>query len=231
MSYKSTRRQWVKLWVNEWLDGTTRFKLTQRQRLLWVDLLAMAGRSRWPGKIFAGYGEDQVAIGYPLPWLAGTLDFEVTEMNNALMTLKVQGHITLELQDDSAIIGITNWEKYQSEYLRQKGYRKVTTKTTSRLPVEGEREKEREREKEAEEESAAAFVAINHSEPFGHKPFKDIWLKHFKSMKQGQWLTETMENAIQECESKGVKVPGPFFDAKRDVEQREFASLPRRVPK
>lgn len=44
----------IKLWVNEWLDGTTRFQMSGAQRAFWIDLLAMAGRSRFPGIICAG---------------------------------------------------------------------------------------------------------------------------------------------------------------------------------
>jgi len=121
---KKGRRQWVKLWVNEWLDGTTRFELTERQRLLWVDLLALAGRSRFPGTIYAGDGKDG-RIGYPLMWIAGTLGMEVTDFSNALTVLEVHNHVSVERQHESVIISILNWEKYQSEYLRQKTYRKV----------------------------------------------------------------------------------------------------------
>lgn len=141
MSYKSTRRQWVKLWVNEWLDGTTRFELTAAQRLLWVDLLALAGRSRFPGFIYAGTGQGNDRVGYPIAYLAGVLQMDETDTNNALKLLAAHGHITLdEVSSEKYVIGIVNWEKYQSEYLRQKTYRKVTTETTSRLPVEEEGE-------------------------------------------------------------------------------------------
>lgn len=139
MSYKSTRRQWVKLWVNEWLDGTTRFELTAQQRLMWVDLLALAGRSRFPGFIYAGNGQGSEKVGYPIAYLAGVLQMDEIGANNTLKLLADHGHITLnEVAPETYVIGIINWEKYQSEYLRQKTYRKVTTKTTSRLPVEGE---------------------------------------------------------------------------------------------
>src|SRR5208283_657385 len=143
MSYKSTRRQWVKLWVNEWLDGTTRFELTAPQRLLWIDLLALAGRSRFPGFIYAGEGEGGKRVGYPIAYLAGVLQMDEVTLNNALKLLQAHAHITLdEVSTDNWVIGIVNWEKYQSEYLRQKTYRKVTTKTTSRLPVEVEGERD-----------------------------------------------------------------------------------------
>lgn len=141
MAYKSTRRQWVKLWVNEWLDGTTRFELTAQQRLLWIDLLALAGRSRFPGFIYAGDGQGSEKIGYPIAYLAGVLQMDEQSLNNALILLQDHKHITIqEPSPERFIIGIANWEKYQSEYLRQKAYRKVTTKNTNTLPVEGEGE-------------------------------------------------------------------------------------------
>lgn len=143
MAYKSTRRQWVKLWVNEWLDGTTRFELTAAQRLLWVDLLALAGRSRFPGYIYAGTGRGEERVGYPIAYLAGVLQMDETDTNNALKLLAAHGHITLdEVSHEKYVIGIVNWEKYQSEYLRQRTYRKVTTDSTSRLLVEEEGEVE-----------------------------------------------------------------------------------------
>ncbi len=160
MSYKSTRRQWVKLWVNEWLDGTTRFELTSSQRLLWVDLLALAGRSRFPGYIYAGTGQGNERVGYPIAYLAGVLQLDETDTNNALKLLALHGHITLEeTTPEKFVIGIVNWEKYQSEYLRQKAYRKVTTKTTSRLPVEVEVEVEGDKKESKEESTPLAKTA------------------------------------------------------------------------
>src|SRR5208282_3702375 len=114
MSYKSTRRQWVKLWVNEWLDGTTRFELTAPQRLLWVDLLALAGRSRFPGFVYAGEGDGGNRVGYPIAYLAGVLQMDEIAANNALKLLHHKGHITLEESSTECyIVGIVNWEKYQ----------------------------------------------------------------------------------------------------------------------
>src|ERR1700677_471129 len=110
MSYKSTRRQWVKLWVNEWLDGTTRFELTAKQRLVWVDLLALAGRSRFPGFVYAGTGEAGKRVGYPIAYLAGVLQMDEMELNNALKLLLDKGHITLEESaQEQYIVGIVNW--------------------------------------------------------------------------------------------------------------------------
>lgn len=168
MAYKSTRRQWVKLWVNEWLDGTSRFELTAPQRLLWIDLLALAGRSRFPGFIYAGLAGDGSKVGYPIAYLAGVLQMDEVTLNNALKLLQEHCHITLdESAPENYVIGIINWEKYQSEYLRQRAYRKVTTKTTSRLPVEGEVEVEVEGEGEVKTHIACA--------PLGSAEFKTFF--------------------------------------------------------
>jgi hypothetical protein len=120
------RRQWVKLWVNEWLEGTTRYEMSDAQRALWVDLMAMAGRSRFPGVICAGEVEGKL-IGYPLSKYqalpSGPLDIEAT------FSLFVQrGKITLEVNHDGPVplylIRISNWDRFQSEYQRTKGYQK-----------------------------------------------------------------------------------------------------------
>lgn len=222
MAYKSTRRQWVKLWVNEWLDGTSRFELTPQQRLLWVDLLALAGRSRFPGEIYAGMSGDNKKVGYPIEYLAGVLQMDKVTTNNALKLLQAHCHITLEESaPDVYVIGIINWEKYQSEYLRQKTYRKVTTKTTSRLPVEGEVEEEG--EVEVEDRTAAAFRAIGFEVPFGSALFQGIWVNEF--CKEAPWLTMKMEATIQYCQRKHIGIPPQFYSAKHDVEKSEMASL------
>ena len=52
------KRTWVKLWVSEWLDGTTRFQMSGAERAFWIDLLAMAGRSRHPEVVCAGKDGD-----------------------------------------------------------------------------------------------------------------------------------------------------------------------------
>lgn len=232
MSYKSTRRQWVKLWVNEWLDGTTRFELTAAQRLLWVDLLALAGRSRFPGFIYAGTGQGSEKVGYPIAYLAGVLQMNEIDLNNALKLLQVHSHITLdETGVECYVIGIVNWEKYQSEYLRQKGYRKVTTQTTSRLPVEVEVEVEGEGDKRQREKqrTAAAFDILGHPEPFGTKQFQREWLSYFEKGTQ-PYLSLKMEACIQRCQDAGVRIPPQFYDAKRDAEARDAAMAPKRTP-
>ena len=156
-------RTWIKLWVNEWLDGTTRYEMSGAQRAFWIDLLALAGRSRCDGVICAGRAGERF-IGYPLS------RFEVLDAGKEIKipaTLELfekTGKIKIEITSEAPIklykITILNWSKYQSEYERQKGYRKgyksiseevtatVTTQHTKKLLVEGEIERETEKPKD-----------------------------------------------------------------------------------
>jgi hypothetical protein len=150
-------RPWFKVWTNEWLDGTTRFQMTGAQRAFWMDLIAQAARSRYPGVICSGKDGDSF-VGYPLTTF-GALDPGAELDILATFELFVgTGKIVLEVTAEKPVklykVTIINWGKYQSEYLRQKSYRQknkkvtpeVTTKVTSghtkRLPVEGEVEGE-----------------------------------------------------------------------------------------
>jgi hypothetical protein len=123
---KFGRRSWVKLWVNEWLDGTTRFEMTDVQRAFWVDLLAMAGRSRFPGRICAGTTPDGTFIGYPFnkfqALMAEPIDVEQT-LELFERTGKVKITVTSDAPTKLVMLELLNWDKYQSEYQRQKPYR------------------------------------------------------------------------------------------------------------
>lgn len=167
-------RKWIKLWVDEYLMGTTRFELTPEERGVWIDLLAMAGKSRDEGKIYAGKYENKIR-GYPLEYLAGILLVSPETLQRTLEKCEKYEKIKVEYDENkNIIIEILNWSKYQSEYNRQKQYRlqqrlqqknkkvtqkvtnqvinKVTSKDTKKLHIEVEEEVEEEGEKEGEKE-------------------------------------------------------------------------------
>lgn len=169
-NYRSTSRNWVKLWVNEWLDGTTRLEMTGAQRAFWADLLTLAGRSRIPGVICSGQEPNGNLIGYPLIKLKA-LVLEEIDVESTLNNFLEHGKISIlyvEGPPKLVTIHILSWEKYQSEYHRQVKYRKgieesykksdtpkntkvtqeVTLQKTRRLLVEGEVEGEVEEEGE-----------------------------------------------------------------------------------
>lgn len=238
MNPRFGRRSWVKLWVNEWLDGTTRFEMTDAQRAFWVDLLAMAGRSRFGGKICAGE-VNGAFVGYPVTKFQ-SLMAEPIDVLETLELFRRTGKITIQLTSKAPIplymIELVNWDRYQSEYQRQKKYRKSNGKlqrsdsrsdTQSNL-TEGEVEGEVEGE-EKRRSAATAFIAIGFDTPFGQKKFQKIWQEEFE--KPCEWLTLQMEAAIQECQRRKIGIPPQFFQAKRDIEAKETAEANRKYRK
>ena len=117
----------MKLWVTEWLDGTTRYQMSGAQRAFWIDLLAMAGRSRCPGVICAGQDGNDF-VGYPLSKFAALDTAGEIDVLTTFALFERTGKITVEVTAESPAklykVTVLNWDKYQSEYSRQKRYRK-----------------------------------------------------------------------------------------------------------
>ena len=112
-----THRNWVKLWCREWIEGTLRDEKPE-VRGVWADLLALSGSSQH-GDIGAiklangvGYTDNQMA--------------EILHISKALWRKSKQRFLLsqrIKIAPKGAIT-IINWSKYQSEYQRQKQYRK-----------------------------------------------------------------------------------------------------------
>lgn len=165
--YRSKGRSWVKLWVGEWLDGTTRYEMTGAQRAFWIDLLTMAGRSRVPGIVCAG-SDSGTLFGYPLGRYEGVLNDTSVDVLKTLQlfqkTGKVKIIVTREEEPTLYAVQILSWERYQSEYMRQrktrKGAAKVTAQNTQRCAIEeeGEVDKEGDTEKKQAQASPSHFA-------------------------------------------------------------------------
>lgn len=129
-------RSWIKIWVAESLRGTMRFDFTPAERGVWYDLLALAGDGRQDGLIAPG--KDQK---YPLRWIAGTLNISPSLLHRTLEKCKTYSRI--EVNDNG--IRILNWNKYQSEYERQKPFR-LQHKLHQKLPIDIDIDIEEERD-------------------------------------------------------------------------------------
>jgi hypothetical protein len=196
--------------VHDWLEGTTRYQMSDAQRAFWIDLLAMAGRSRFGGVVCSGKDGDKW-IGYPLSKFQGLLA-EPIDVEATFELFQQTEKITLQVAGQGArklyTLFISNWAHYQSEYERKKGEKKrrienvpsdvptmsagmsqsMSPKSTS-TEVEGEKEVEGEREKEKEEGQRRKIVAApsaitNSFFALGHKPFGT---KKFQEIWAEEW--------------------------------------------
>lgn len=117
MSRGATRRSWVKLWVTGWLHGSIRWQLGAAERATWADLICMAGECSQNGKVCDNDGR-----ALPIEYIANTLNISLDLLSSTIEKCKAEGRI--ENREDGVIV-ISNWNAYQSEYERQKKYRKT----------------------------------------------------------------------------------------------------------
>jgi len=90
-------------------------------------------------------------------------------------------------------------------------------------------------EEEAEDAAAAASPSLKGKsrkvfkeawdaigiEPSGSIRFCEVWEYVYGESTEGEQLTDVMERAIQHCQSNGIRVPPPFFSAKRQIKKQE----------
>lgn len=95
---------WIKIWTEEWLDGSIREQLTPVERSIWVDLLVMAGRSRNTGII-----QSNPDTPYSHEYLANRFKVTKQELDIALKNFIKQERI----HENDKGIEIINWHKYQ----------------------------------------------------------------------------------------------------------------------
>lgn len=107
-------RRWVKLWVTECLEGSIRYQLEPSERSVWYDLILFAALGSPPGHIC---DRDQRSL--PHQFIANRLNVTLELLEITLTKCLDEGRVT----EDEQGIHITNWERYQSEYERQKPYR------------------------------------------------------------------------------------------------------------
>jgi hypothetical protein len=142
--------KWFKVYAEKWLMGSTRWELTLEERAIWTDFLALASLNEPPGQ-FIFHSKKQ---------LSDQLRASPKKIEKAIKKFVDFNKIEADFTANS--IMISNWKKYQSEYLRQKPYRspdkgrkpcnEVMSENVTVLPVEEKREEENIKEGEAEGE-------------------------------------------------------------------------------
>lgn len=261
MNPKFGRRSWVKLWVNEWLDGTTRFEMSDAQRAFWVDLLALAGRSSFPGVIAAGQ-VNEAWIGYPITKFQSLLS-EPLDIEATLKLFSKNGKLTIEITHDQPIrlfkLTLSNWERYQSEYHRQKKYRakekakkvqSLEEKTASYAPSDSAvtpesdtQSNKTEVEVEVEEEIKTKHIRpITNTEPedqeqvgLSDRQIEDFFRELIRSYKRkvgrafGRPHGRPAEQFMEACQAHGTEAIERAFDLY--IEQNKDYLASKRRPK
>ena len=112
-----TSRSWVKLWCKQWLEGTLKDE-DIAIRGVWAGFMALAGSGQYGD---SGEIKIQNGIGFTDKQLCEILNIKKHLLKKA--KLRFVDSQRIEISPKGAI-SIVNWSKYQSEYGRQRPYRK-----------------------------------------------------------------------------------------------------------
>ena len=115
MARGGTRRTWIKLYPIDCLDGSIRYQLEADERGVWYDLLNFSAICATAGTI-----ADKDNRPFPHTFIANRLNISAELLERTLDKCKQEGRIS----ENATGIHITNWSAYQSEYERQKPYRR-----------------------------------------------------------------------------------------------------------
>jgi hypothetical protein len=115
-------RTWIKIYCSSWIAGSIREE-SPGIRAMWIDLLAMVG-----GGQFADTGELKITTGVGLldEQIAHVMKVPVSVWRDAKDRLILTKRIEMR---PGNCLHVINWNKYQSEYRRQKKYRMAVTKS------------------------------------------------------------------------------------------------------
>jgi len=94
---------WMPLWIDKWLLGSTRQELEPAERAVWIDLLALASKDD-------GWIRANEEMSYPARTLAGIFMLPEELLETTVKKCIKAGK--LERFDDG-IMRIINWSKYQ----------------------------------------------------------------------------------------------------------------------
>lgn len=138
------------------------------------------------------------------------------------------------------IVEVPQMLEYRDEWTQRQQRAKNSGGTPEQLPSDSGKsrsraEEEKEAEAEGEKNTAAAASSLKGNckkilqkawdalgiEPLGSIRFREAWERFYGEAGDGERLSAIMERAIQYCQENGIKVPPPFFDAKRRIEEQE----------
>ena len=111
-----SKRNWIKVFPVECIDGSIRYQLEPDERGVWYDLINFSALCNNRGTI-----SDRDSRPYPHTFVANRLNISLELLERTLKKCFEEGRLT----ENETGIHITNWKYYQSEYDRIKKYQKT----------------------------------------------------------------------------------------------------------
>lgn len=120
MKNRDDSMEWIPLWIDKWIFGSTRIELQPDERSVWVDLMAVASKDN-------GYIRANPDTEYPPQQLAGLLCISEELLNRTLQRCLETKKIAKS--ENGAGYYILNWATYQlSDRHRRRFFSNVAEK-------------------------------------------------------------------------------------------------------
>jgi hypothetical protein len=114
--------EWIPLWIDKWLMGSTRFELEPGERSVFIDLMVLGAKDD-------GYIRANVSMGYPHEYLARTLNVSAELLDSSIAKCIQHGKIK-ELKN--GVYYVKNWESYSLSQRHKKRVMSQKYDTASR---------------------------------------------------------------------------------------------------
>jgi len=183
--------KWFRVWPGYVINGTTFKELNAEARGVWFSLLALAGYSPIPGCICIGEG-----IPYTDEQLSKILLIPPKILHKWIGYLMSPGINKISRGRDG-ILKVVNWSKYQTEYDRQKPYRKGLHKKVTGESYKVETETETDTDKDKDKKIYSDRFMILWTE-YPKKIGKGEALKVFSKVNPDDSLLDVMLSKIKE---------------------------------
>lgn len=95
--------EWIPLWIDKWLMGSTRFELDSSERSVFIDLMVLAAKDD-------GFIRANANMGYPHEWLSRSLNVPLEVLEKAITKCIECEKI---IDKGKGIYFITNWDSYR----------------------------------------------------------------------------------------------------------------------
>jgi hypothetical protein len=94
---------WIPLWIDKWLMGSTRFELDSSERSVFIDLMVLAAKDD-------GFIRANAGMGYPHEWLSRSLNIPLEALEKAIKKCIECEKI---VDKGKGIYFIANWDSYR----------------------------------------------------------------------------------------------------------------------
>lgn len=129
MQSKKDSMQWIPLWIDKWIFGSTRIELQPDERSVWLDLMALSAKDH-------GFVRANLGVPYPIPQLAGLLCITEELLNR---TIKRCIEVKKIIPGEDGSIFLPSWGEYQLSDRHKRRFAENLRQMTGKTDVMSEK--------------------------------------------------------------------------------------------